>query len=80
MARPKGSVNAVEPVVEITKVREIKHVARTIGLTNTGVAESAVEVEQYLRMTYFEAGWTLFDVSVLAHNPNTVTLMYILTR
>lgn len=80
MGRPAKVVVGGSVEKEPVAVKEIKHVARTIGLTNTGVAESAVDVENYLRMTYFEAGWTLFDVSVLSHSPNTVTLMYILTR
>lgn len=62
-----------------TKVNEIKHVSRVISTRNTGTAEEVTQVEQHLNQ-YFNDGWTLFDIQVLGHDPNSITLFYTLVR
>jgi hypothetical protein len=78
MARPKGSTN-IEAVVEAKKATQIKHVSRVISTRNTGTSESVDQVEAQLA-AYFADGWDLFDVVVLAHDPNSITVFYTLVK
>lgn len=79
--------NLVTDGEEETKMKEMKHVIRTVSRSNMTSytkdgqlqAVSMTETEAYLNQL-LAAGWELFHVEVLSKNDITFDMLYVLTK